>query len=108
VPNYLINLLPRNRSTCSTGCGYDVELLYNLSYAVYGFDPGARTQMWQSRSSAVQDRLRVGFAQDMPFVKKKLDYAYVLKVIEHVGYVGGEWQLQPNAFDVRKSLLIIV
>jgi SAM-dependent methyltransferase len=107
VPGYLVKRIRPGESVCSAGCGsgYDVELLCRLGVDAYGFDPGARTALWATRSPLVAGRLKVGFAQALPFGKERFDFVYALEVIEHVGCADGQWQLLPNSFDIRRGFL---
>lgn len=107
IPQYLTKQIHKRESICSAGCGtgYDVELLCNLGYDVYGFDPGVRTADWKSRRPIVRERLKMGFAQDLPFGKDRFDVVYAMEVIEHVGCEDGQWKLLPNSFQVRRDFL---
>ena len=107
VPNYLTKHLKKSEAICSVGCGtgYDVELLCRLGYDAYGFDAGARTALWSSRSACARERLRIGFAQERPFGTERFDYVYALEVIEHVGCEDGLWRLLPDYFEIRCDFL---
>ena len=107
IPQYLANHINKSESICSAGCGtgYDVEVLCNLGYDVYGFDPGVRTTDWKSRPEALGKRLKMAFAQDLPFGKDRFDVIYALEVIEHVGCEDGQWKLLPNSFQIRRDFL---
>ena len=107
VPQYLARHINKSESICSAGCGtgYDVEVLCNLGYNVYGFDPGVLTTDWKSRPPAVASRLKMGFAQDLPFGRERFDVVYALEVIEHVGCEDGQWKLLPDSFQIRRDFL---
>ncbi len=107
IPNYLAKRLKKGEAICSAGCGtgYDVELLCQLGYDAYGFDAGARTALWAVRPARVQERLQLGFAQELPFGAARFDYVYALEVIEHVGCEDGQWQLLPDFFEIRRDFL---
>lgn len=107
IPNYLEKLLSKNFKICSVGCGtgYDVELLVKKGYDAYGFDPGNRVVDWINRSEKVQKRLKVGYAEDMPFGENRFDFMYALEVIEHVGCKNGNWQLLENYTKTRENFL---
>ena len=107
IPQYLTKYIRKGESICSAGCGtgYDVELLFNLGYDVYGFDPGVRTNDWAARHPMVAQRLQMGFAQDLPFGKDRFDVVYAMEVIEHVGCEDGQWKLLPDHFDIRRQFL---
>ena len=107
IPQYLVKHISKHESICSAGCGtgYDVEVLCNLGYDAYGFDPGARTSAWKARGPIAANRLKLGFAQDLPFGKDRFDVVYALEVIEHVGCEEGQWKLLPNHFEIRSKFL---
>lgn len=107
IPGYLTKYIHRGESICSAGCGtgYDVEVLCNLGYDAYGFDPGVRTNDWSARRPEVSQRLKMGFAQDIPFGRDRFDVVYALEVIEHVGCEDGQWKLLPNHFEIRRQFL---
>ena len=107
VPHYLTKHLKKNDAICSAGCGtgYDVELLCRLGYDVYGFDAGARTALWPTRSAHARERLKIGLAQELPFGADRFDYVYALEVIEHVGCEDGLWRLLPDYFEIRRDFL---
>jgi 2-polyprenyl-3-methyl-5-hydroxy-6-metoxy-1,4-benzoquinol methylase len=107
IPQYLTKYINKGEAICSAGCGtgYDVEVLCNLGYDVYGFDPGVRTNDWAARQSGVAQRLKMGFAQDLPFGKERFDVVYAFEVIEHVGCEDGQWKLLPNHFDIRRQFI---
>jgi 2-polyprenyl-3-methyl-5-hydroxy-6-metoxy-1,4-benzoquinol methylase len=107
IPQYLTKYIHQNETVCSAGCGtgYDVEVLCNLGYDVYGFDPGVRTNDWKARHPAVSQRLKMGFAQDLPFGPDRFDVVYALEVIEHVGTEDGQWKLLPDHFEIRRQFL---
>lgn len=107
VPNYLERFIKRSDIICSVGCGtgYDVELLNEMGYDVYGLDLGSRVVDWQNRSADVRRRLREGFADDLPFGRERFDFIYALEVIEHVGCKDGRWELESNYREVRERFL---
>jgi 2-polyprenyl-3-methyl-5-hydroxy-6-metoxy-1,4-benzoquinol methylase len=107
IPQYLTKHINKGESICSAGCGtgYDVEVLCGLGYDVYGFDPGVRTNDWNARHPLVAQRLKMAFAQDLPFGKDRFDVVYAMEVIEHVGCEDGQWKLLPNHFEVRRQFL---
>lgn len=109
VPHYLVKQLRKGERICSAGCGsgYDVALLYELGYDIWGFDLGDNTRLWQEWPPAVQQRLRPGFAQDLPFEKETFDALYALEVIEHVGCEDGIWKLLPDAAATRRQFFQI-
>lgn len=103
VPNYLAPLIPPGACVCSAGCGvaYDIELLTEMGYDAWGFDSGARTKAWCDHSPLVQERLRLGHAEDKPFGDKTFDFVYALEVIEHVGCGDGGWEILETTVDSR-------
>ena len=103
IPNYLEKLLQKSDRIVSVGCGlgYDVQHLSEKGYDARGFDPGQRTAAWAGYSPVLRDRLRVAYAEDLPFGKERFDFAYALEVIEHVGCEDGVWKLLPDAREIR-------
>ncbi|MBZ0267540.1 methyltransferase domain-containing protein [bacterium] len=107
LPNYLLPLLRREDRIVSVGCGLgqDVRMLHELGYDVRGLDPGSRTTAWGAHPPEVAERLRVAFADDLPFGTEAFDFAYSLEVIEHVGCEDGIWKLLPDAWETRRRFL---
>lgn len=107
VPNYLRQFLRTSDRIVSIGCGlgYDVRLLCSLGYDAYGLDPGSRTSAWKTYPDSLRRRLRMGFAEDLPFGHECCDFAYALEVIEHVGCEDGIWKLLPDAREVRHRFI---
>ena len=107
IPNYLEKLITKSDAIVSVGCGlaYDVQLLRSLGYDAYGFDPGSRAKAWSGYPAALRDRLRVAYAEEIPFGTECFDFAYALEVIEHVGCEEGIWRLLPDARAIRLKFL---
>ncbi|MBU4349106.1 class I SAM-dependent methyltransferase [bacterium] len=107
IPNYLAKFINKRDKVCSVGCGtgYDVELLNNMGHDTYGFDLGNRTLDWINRSPKIQEKLKKGFAEDLPFGKGKFDFVYATEVIEHVGCKDAIWELLDNYYETRVKFL---
>ena len=107
IPNYLEKFIHKSDEICSIGCGtgYDVELLNSMGYDTWGFDAGNRIIEWENRPSESQKKLKEGFAEDLPFGKRKFDFVYALEVIEHVGCKNGKWELLANYDEIRVRFL---
>lgn len=107
IPNYLCKFLREGDILCSAGCGtaYDVELLNDMGFDAYGFDPGNRTKAWASRSPSVQRKLAVAFPEHLPFGEKRFSFIYALEVLEHVGCLNGEWKLEKDYKEIRIAFL---
>ena len=106
IPNYLSKCIEKKSKICSVGCGmaYDVEMLNELGYDAYGFDPGARTSVWlDQRKPATYKKLRIAAAGDLVLKEfgNSFDYLYALEVIEHVGAENGGWKLTKNYLQER-------
>jgi SAM-dependent methyltransferase len=83
---------------------YDVEILNELGYDVYGFDPGNRTNIWlKHRNPATYKKLRIAFSGDtiLKEFENSFDYMYALEVIEHVGCKNGGGTLTENYLQER-------
>lgn len=98
VPAYLSLRIDQQQEIVSIGCGGgdDVEILRELGYQAFGFDP-VRYTYFHMRKPSVQPFLKQGTAQDLPFGDKKFDYGYSLEVIEHVGCKDFKTTLMPDA-----------
>ena len=98
----LLNEGKKINTVLSAGCGtgLEVEVLRNLGYDSYGYDPGSRHAAWPSRKNC-KDRLIHCYDNVLPFKKNSFDLILSQQVIEHVGVVGDSIKLQKNHDQIR-------
>jgi SAM-dependent methyltransferase len=91
----------------SIGCGlgYDIEHLKKLGYDVYGIEPVNRIQFWSNKFSNIKNRFAVASDRNIPYPDNYFDIIFAGEVIEHVGTVNHETEINNDTFDRRAEFI---